>query len=219
VHFFVEGRQLDCYVYGKLARAVCGDIPYRISRADQIPGAGGGGKSVLLRLYDSLRRAGTLVDNFKGHAQAVIFLVDKDIDDLSRRQKRSPHVIYTPTYDLEAVVFHHGDLIDAVAATCSLDESIVTSSVGHGATWLARAMSWWTAWLQLCCVAHLNNIRSGANFGAPSAVNPLYSSSADAALVASYGATLRAACASGPIMFDRSPELLTWRVAGRLFLP
>jgi hypothetical protein len=35
------------------------------------------------------------IDNFKGKNTGVLFFLDKNVDDLLRKQRRSEHVVYT----------------------------------------------------------------------------------------------------------------------------
>jgi hypothetical protein len=74
LHVFVEGRDLDPYIYGRLCENVCGGaFGYRLQRADELPGAGGGGKAILLDLFRRLRRAHRLKHTFKGQTSVIVF--------------------------------------------------------------------------------------------------------------------------------------------------
>jgi hypothetical protein len=102
-----------------------------------------------------------------------VFFLDKDIDDIEKRQKRSPHMVYTPTYDIEGLIFRYGDVIDASAAALSLPRS-ATAYIGSAGAWCDAASRSWAEWTALCLCSR--SLRLGhANFGSTSRVNePLH---------------------------------------------
>jgi hypothetical protein len=213
LHVFVEGRQLDPYLYGRLCEHACGGpFSYKLTRADQIPGALGGGKTVLLAWYDRLRRQKRLIDDFKGHRYGVVFFLDKDIDDITRRMRRSIHVIYTPTYDVEGLVYRHGDLLDAVAAACSLDRQAAATVIGSDESWRQKAMSIWKEWLLLCCLGHMLAIHGSANFGSSSQVNPTLFAQSDRALITTKTKVMRQRCSPPIARFDRARKRMEARL-------
>lgn len=190
LHVFVEGRELDGYVYGKVLQHECPrPFEYTLKRADEVPGSGGGGKKELKKLHDWLRRQGALVSNFKGHRFACVVMLDKDIDDILRTKKRSSHVIYTPTYDLEGHVYLHGNLRDAIAASCSLDAARVSvSDYGDARRWALSAAGKWKDWVYLCVATQVLDSRGVCNFGVPSRVNNGFTGAADRSAVVAHEA-------------------------------
>jgi hypothetical protein len=211
IHGFVEGRAVDSYFYGRLCEyTVDGLFLYRILRADQIPGSGSGGKTVLLNFHDRLRRQKRLVSNFKGHESTTVFFIDKDVDDLTRRMKRSAHIVYTPTYDIEAWVYREGDLADSVAAACSLDKQTVVQILGTGDAWRKTSMNKWKSWLHLCCLTQVLHIADVVNFGVASRVNPTSTGPADSTLVGRYERLIRSKWAGPAAKFQRTYDRL-WR--------
>lgn len=170
VHVIVEGKSIDGYFYGSLvSRANLNGHKYRIVRGDELSEADSGGKSVLLAFYDRLRRERSLAGTFKGHPFTVLFYLDKDLDDLHRRKRRSKHVVYTRTYDVEGELFTLGDVADATAAALSADPSEVSTAINS--SWAEGVMRLWLDWTALCMAGQRCKAKSVCNFGAPSQVN------------------------------------------------
>lgn len=187
LHVFVEGRDLDPYVYGMVLEDACaGQGGYRLIRADEIPGETKTGKGGLLSYYDKLRRRKELARGSAGLRYSVLFILDKDIDDLLRRRRRSPHVIYTPTYDVEGLVFVNCDLRRALAAVCCLAPNQVEDFMPHPDAWIERVMEYWRDWVELCVFARRANVRGVSNFGVDSQVNVPITGPSDPVLVATY---------------------------------
>ena len=101
----IEGRS-DTFFYDHLCSPIFENshVRARIRRSRELPG-GAQGKAALLKLYDYLRSRAKLFHEFKGKKIAVLFFLDKDVDDYARRNKRSEHVVYTEYYDHEAYLF------------------------------------------------------------------------------------------------------------------
>lgn len=170
LNVFVEG-ELDSYFYGQICRQeLNGPFMYHIIRSDQL-GTVGQGKSHMLKLFDSMRRRGLLVLNFKGHRSAALFFVDKDVDDMRRTIKRSAHLVYTEYYEVENYVFKHGKLIPAVSAACLKDTSDVERLILRPEEWPKRAAMLWADWLKLCLGGCLLNASGVCNYSASSLVN------------------------------------------------
>lgn len=220
LNVFVEGRELDSYVYGKLAKAECASsFDYRVIRAEELPAGVSGGKSRLLDCYDRFRRSGKLVIRFKGAVTRCLFFVDKDIDDIKRCKKRSLHVAYTDCYDIEGHLYREGDLVDALAASLSIDPVRVSSAMGS-VDWRHQAMESWRAWVTLCVSAQLLQTRTVVNYGVTSQVNPNCCDPADPALVRAHKATLSRACklpsAERALVYQRAEKIVAERYeAGR----
>jgi hypothetical protein len=172
LNVYVEGRRVDAYVYGRICETVFGHEvpkPYRLIRADEI--AQGGGKTVVKAEYQRLLTAGLL----SSKASTTLFLLDKDLDDIENKLIKSPHVQYTPTYDLEGLVFKNGDLADAVAAALSMDRVHVRSVLGSSSTWCDQASSKWREWVVLCLIARQLPRMTAVNYKNVSTVNnPLH---------------------------------------------
>lgn len=194
LHVFVEGRVLDAFVYGALCSRECpGDFEYEIIRADQIPNYTKGGKVTLLAHFQKMRRAKRLVEDFKGIRHGVIFFADKDIDDVKRTKRRSPHLMYTPTYDIEAQVYEEGDLAEAVAATISLDPRVAQHDVSNPTDWREYARNLWRDWVELCMLSQMAGAKGVVNYSVSSQVNPSPGAAADQSLVAHHRTKIQSA--------------------------
>lgn len=219
LHVFVEGRNVDCYIYGKILAHECGtSFEHKITRADQLPNATAGGKSVLREFFRSIRRAGALAGEFKGHKFSCLFFLDKDVEDLLGTRLRSKHVFSTPTYDVEGSIFLEAPIAEVVAAACSLDPAHVTSKL-NVTNWVETATANWREWVILCVTATFARCHGVANYASPSQVNPSPSSAPQTALVAAYESRLRA---SSPLnltefnkAFARAQRTVTRAYEGR----
>jgi hypothetical protein len=175
VFAFVEGQETDPYFYGQICAVVCNQrqIVYQISRANEIqPNIKG--KKALLVLYDFLRRRGALRSNLGGKETVAVFFLDKDIDDIARRCRRSRYLTYTRYYDVENEIFLNGDLCQGCGAAASLDPTLLTSLLSHSHSWCKKAAERWKEWVVLCIIANLKGISQECNYRVLSKVqNPV----------------------------------------------
>lgn len=169
----IEGRD-DKYFYDQLCSPTFGHVRAGVRSAQELPG-GASGKQTLLKLYDYLRPRARLFHEFKGKKIAVLFFLDKDVDDYAKRQKRSEHVVYTEYYDHEAYLFREGNSIKAIAAAAEADENKVKAWLGDAQQWRHKASDRWKDWVKLCLFANLRKIHGVYNYGATSRLNvPLH---------------------------------------------
>ncbi|WP_252975909.1 hypothetical protein [Janibacter melonis] len=191
----MEGKAVDPFVYGMVLDHYCASRGgYRLVRSDEIPGGRQSGKSGLLDAYDWLRRKKLLTPNFKGLKHSSLFILDKDVDDVMGIRRRSPHVIYTPTYDVEGLVFRNCDLVTAISACCSVAPHQVNAILPDPDAWLTQAMRNWGAWVELCVLAKRSAVRGICNFGVWSQINPVALGPVDAKLENKYRKDLQAKC-------------------------
>ena len=175
VFAFVEGKDMDPYFFGQICAAVCNQrqISYQICRADEIL-SNSGGKEALLVFYDFLRKQTGLNSNPWGKKTIAIFFLDKDIDDITRRRRRSRHVIYTRYYDVQNEIFLNGDLCQGCASAASLDPVRLASLLSDSHTWCKHAAQRWQDWVVLCIIAKIKSIRQVCNYRVHSKVqNPI----------------------------------------------
>lgn len=171
LHAFVEGWS-DRYFYDKICQRVCRETAMKshVRTAGELPGETGG-KTSLLRFFEYMRRKKLLLQEFKGHRFALIFFLDKDIDDLRRRQKQSNHLIYTEYYHLENYFFRYADLIEVSAAAASLDADSIRAVLGDQRLWMVRVANEWKEWVKLCSAAQLLDARVGCGYSRPSQIH------------------------------------------------
>ncbi len=187
---FVEGKQSDPYFYG----GICGSTPgldsrYEIRLAQQLPG-GAGGKQALLGFFAFLRKRKELVSSLGGQKTTSIFFVDKDVDDLQRKKKRSPHLVYTEHYDVLNYIFLHGDLQRGAASAASVDPARLNVQLRDGAEWCLRTAKLWRDWISICLRMLEDGISCAANYRVASRVQARPSGPTDAVLYATFTSTI-----------------------------
>ncbi len=178
VFIYVEGRDLDPYFYGCICGPICNQhgLRYEIIVADRISG-GGGGKSIIIRLFEYLRGKGALLDRTGPVSKLAMFYVDKDTDDVFRCRRKSGHIVYTTHYCAENHLFCDGDLCAGIAAAGSVDLGIVRARITDPAQWRRISAVQWRDWIVLCLAAHKLRLRGPVSYSANhsstiSAVNP-----------------------------------------------
>jgi len=155
VFAFTEGYS-DRYAYSRIVGDVCRQhgISATTINADEIPDSGGG-KVALLTFFDYAKRHDLLAGRFKGKLTVSLFFLDKDLDNVRRTQRRSPHINYTSTYELENLLFLNADLPNAVAAAAMIDPSSFGDEFTDQCAWCARAAAVWQHWVTLCAFSVL----------------------------------------------------------------
>src|SRR5579864_8720674 len=115
VFVLVEGREVDQYFYGEICRSVCSaaGLSFEVYPSDCFSESGG--KSALIGLYKYLEGKGSLALREADRNFFCIFFMDKDVDDILCELISSPHIVYTPFYNVENALFRWGDLIKAAA--------------------------------------------------------------------------------------------------------
>lgn len=163
---FVESHDIDRYFYSMLVDLVCrrNKINYQIVAAEEVSD-GGGGKQILLGFFDYLKRRSSLIDRFGNKTTLSVFFLDKDVDDYRRVKRRSPHVVYTETYEVENYLFMFGEICQAIGASTSLDVVSVHAGIGDYSQWRKHAASNWKDWVKLCLFSNARNVASSCNYG------------------------------------------------------
>lgn len=140
---------------------------YTIALAKELPGFSGDGKQNLLSIYRYLIRRKALTNTLEGKETIVLFIIDKDIDDIERTKARSSHVIYTEYYSFENYTFRFGDLCSALASAACLDVRRIRKRVGiESFTWTQKAAENWRPWVEYCLlVRKLKKIKNSRNYG------------------------------------------------------
>ena len=164
VFAFVEGR-LDRSFFDRVLSQVCNPtaIAYRVFAMKELPG-GTGGKSALISTFRRFRQSGLLACTAFGKSMICIFFADKDSDDFTRKQLRSPHLLYSPTYDLEGHLFSCGDLTRALADACGITTDQARLLVPDASAWLHSAATHWKDWIALCLVSQARAVNCGCTY-------------------------------------------------------
>jgi hypothetical protein len=177
---FVEGKVCDPYFYGKLCDITCSssNYQYEVRIAKELPN-NSGGKQALVNFYKYVRTKKKLLSDFHGKKTALVFFMDKDIDDILRTKCRSPHVIYTQYYDLQNQIFKHSNFVEGVAAALSIDPNLLKSKSLFINDWCKVVAFRWREWIALCILAQKYKVRNSANYRLTSQVNHSLNGSLD----------------------------------------
>jgi hypothetical protein len=170
----VEGRNLDPVFYDRICRA----SPRIMSSGHQIwlveqTSGGAGGKEASLSLFDHCRRLGKLRRvRPDGTSSSLVFVVDRDCDHIAGGTRRSPHVVYTKHFDVEAEVYSYGKDDEAFAEALSLDLATARGLVRSLGNWRTDLAHNQREWIQLCAISRsLSAHVGGVGFKVPSRVN------------------------------------------------
>lgn len=167
VFIFVEGRDLDPNVYSRICGSVCRNAgkSYEIVVADRITGSGGG-KGILTRCFEHLRDVDSLLDRSEtGYPKLVMFYLDKDADDIFRKLRTSPHVVYTRCYSIENHLFVEGNLVSSFATAGAIDVELVRNRFPDGSPpWCGKSATMWKEWIALCLIARRLSLTRPASY-------------------------------------------------------
>lgn len=164
---FVEGL-LDRSFYSHICTSNQGlkEVSYTIALAREVPEFSGNGKQALLDIYCYLRERRALINKLEQKSTGVLFMLDKDIDDLEGTRRRSAHVVYTECYCIENYLFRFGDLSSALSAAAGLDLRSVTMQIGlDSLAWTRRAAQNWRPWVEYCLLVKQLRIRNTRGYG------------------------------------------------------
>jgi hypothetical protein len=148
VNVIVEGRDVDAYIYHRICGAAlhADGTSFLVLRADELAGGVAGGKSVVLGFFDYLKRGRRLE---RAGSYTTLFCLDKDLDDLEARRRRSGHIIYTEGYDIEAALVRNADLVSCAAAAMMVPDA-ETAYLGVDGAWCNQMQANWAEWVALC---------------------------------------------------------------------
>jgi hypothetical protein len=172
---FVEGKECDPFFYPQICAQVCNPRPilYETCKANEVPPFAGG-KGALLRFHDYLRKRNAMRTNLGGKSTIAAFFLDKDVDDFTRRLRKSRYTIYTRYYDVQNDIFLNGNLMQGSAAAASIDPAVLAQQLSNAGIWCSHAAERWREWATLCLVAAVKSINQQCNYRVQSQVqNPL----------------------------------------------
>ena len=202
VFAYVEGAT-DRPFYERILRNGLGNAqPFRIVAAKELPG-NTGGKPRIIEWFKSLRRKKALSTISFGKKFVSLFFLDKDIDDATNKRLRSPHVVYTNTYDIEGHLIHRGNFQRALADAVGITSEQAALAIGDPKSWTALQVENWLDWTALCMVSQHRSINIGCTFDRVSAVNTDLVGPVDAAVLADFKTKMRVEYAKTNRNFDR----------------
>lgn len=216
LYVFVEGKNSDPYFYAN----ICATTPdlqvnFEICTARQLPGVSGG-KQSLISFFTFLRQKNSLITSLGSRKTTCIFFLDKDIDDLKHKKKRSEHVVYTEHYDIQNYIFIHGDLLNGAAAAASVDPGRLRSDLSNATKWCFNIASLWRDWICLCLRCQEDNISCEANYGVLSKVQSRLCGPTDGTKYAAKTRVLARACGL-PVAVFRQKLASTLKKVDRYF--
>jgi hypothetical protein len=162
---FVEGKDTDPFFYSALTRPICqaAGVPFDIVRSDII--AGSGGKQTLIALYLYLKLNHSLIQDVGKSPKWCLFFLDKDVDDVLRKLVNSPHIVYTPSYCVENLLFVHGELVLAAAAASSLEIDKIAAKIPDPDAWPRQKAEHWEEFLILSLLSHKLGVNCDCHYG------------------------------------------------------
>lgn len=202
VFAFVEGGLDRPFVERILKHLSSSETKVRVVAIKETP-IGTGGKPALVEYFRRLRRRGHLLTNAWGKPFVSLFFLDKDADDVLRKTLRSPHVAYTPTYDLEGTLFACGDLVGAVASTCLVTREQAEALIGNSSQLLREMAANWSDWITLCLISQFKRRNLGCTFDRMSVINVDPLKPADQTLLQQWKTDVRVSLAIPHADFDR----------------
>lgn len=170
VFAFVEGGLDRPFVERLLTLFVPAPTRVRVVAIKETPG-GTGGKPALVEHFRRLKRKGHLLASAWGKPFVSLFFLDKDADDALRTLIHSPHIAYTPTYDLEGSLFCCGDVLQAVSGACHLTRHQSETLLGDFHDVLETLSKNWADWITLCLISQYKKKNFGCTFDRVSALN------------------------------------------------
>jgi hypothetical protein len=199
---FVEGGLDRPFVESLLRLFAHSETKVRVTAIKEIS-SGTGGKPALLAHFRRLKRKDYLLATAWGKPFISLFFVDKDADDALGKLLRSPHVLYTPAYDLEGTLFACGDVTRALASACLITSEQSQKLIGEIDTFLRKISENWADWMTMCLISQYKKKNIGCTFDRVSLVNPDPLHPADEVLLNQWRERLRVGLAISDVEFDR----------------
>ncbi len=128
---------------------------------------------MLLSFFQYLKNKSALIDDFKGKKTAVIFYLDKDVDDILGIIYHSPHLVYTTYYDVYNHIIIEGKIPEAISAAASLDPQSIRTELSDCYTFRCQLAQQWKDWVKLCLFTAKKKVNCRANYRLTSKVNNL----------------------------------------------
>lgn len=205
IFMFVEGRDLDPYIYGRICSPVCraAGKAYEIVVADRLTRGAGGGKDVLTGFFEYLRDNGSLLDVSQPLAKLSMFFLDKDVDDVFRALRPSAHVVYTYYYNIENHLFSEGKLVSSIANAGSVDTNLIEPRIGDPEAWRKDAATLWRDWVVLCLLARKLSLGVPVGYGMKSTINDPVDAPVDAVGLSTLIGSMESKSGLGTLVFRR----------------
>lgn len=168
---FVEGR-LDRVFFDRLIKRALNTsgLRHQVYAMKELPSTTGG-KVAVIEMFLDFRKRGLLKFDAFGKSMVCMFFVDKDADDYTKKRRRSDHLVYSNTYDLEGHIGSCGDLHRALADACGVTHEQSLALVPSPSDFLEKVATQWTDWIALCLVSQKHSVNCGCTFDRVSQIN------------------------------------------------
>jgi hypothetical protein len=174
-----EGTESDPYFYHSIAQtsARAEVRASKVFAAENVTrkstsGPGVPGKSGVISAFEAASAAGYLSIGSGDSKRAVLFCVDRDVDDKHDAYEHNPHFVVTSARDVEAEIFGHADLQKAVAQLASKDLVEAADIARKARRWHRVLHTAWSEWILLGAIANALESRSpGIAWGGKSLIN------------------------------------------------
>lgn len=165
LHIVVEGKTHDRSFYGRIAEShpSIRDRGYQVTCVETLHSAGG--KAGVLAAFDSMRRASRLIQHVASGRRVVVFMLDRDAENIVGGSRRNPHIFYTRGYDVESDIFNFGNdsaALSYAAGLSPVEAELLARKLGD---WQRQAALHWRRWLVLCCISKKLGVSCRASFG------------------------------------------------------
>ncbi|TCN55927.1 hypothetical protein EV641_103274 [Rhodococcus sp. SMB37] len=171
----VEGRIHDRAFYSRLLESISPNGYARsvvmLAETLTVEGQCAGGKPHMLKLYDSFKTSDTLLQENVAGQSAVIFFLDRDLDDYLTPLVPREHLIFTQNMDVESEIFAHAKLDRALCATHGLDQVEVSDFFASIPQPTSNLFKIWRMWIKLRLISLHCEIPNGRRFSQPSKIN------------------------------------------------
>lgn len=177
LHAIVEGTVLDRAFYDGLisenrnTKAMNANIYLAAEIGSPTTNVSASGKQAVLKLHEHYKKKNLLAQSTKSGIKIMVFMVDRDFDNIIGTKKRSIHIAYTAHADVEAEIVNNCDLTRSIKLALSVperDAAILATRVGKPGAGLAML---WRDWITLCCLALAVDARSSVKPSMRSVIN------------------------------------------------
>lgn len=129
------------------------------------------GKQAVMKLHEHYKKKNLLAQSTNSGTKLMVFMVDRDFDNIIGTKKRSIHIAYTANADVEAEILNNCDLTRSIKIALSVSErdaALLAARVGKPGAGLATL---WRDWITLCCLALAVDARSSVKPSLRSGIN------------------------------------------------
>jgi len=103
--------------------------------------------------------------------KAIVFCIDKDIDDIVGIEDDSPSIIRTCFHSIENHLIADADLASIMEAALSLEPGELATMIASSQQWLMNASALWRDWIVFCILCRRLETQGIANYSQHSLLN------------------------------------------------